>query len=911
MLLLDKVKLAAVLFAMMGLTGAASWTLVYQAPRAEAAPAAEGPAAPGEGGRAPARTDRQGDLLPPDALARLGTVRLRHGGPVSFVAFLPGGKELLSAGEDGLARVWDPATGKELRHFGVPRDSAPRPGAAFRIIAPPLAAAVSSDGKRMAMADGAAIRLWDVATGQAAGPIDGLEQAAAGLAFAPDGKTLAAVLIDGQVRLYDVATRKELRRFNEPAAGGFLVNVGALPVVLSPDGKTIATVSPSPGGALGQFSTSIRLWDAATGKPARPVAADPTGAALDPAFSPDGKLLGWATADGTVVLTDAATGKERHRLKGEGPGRFAFAADGKSVVTCRVGDRAGAVWDVATGKEVSRFGKARERPAGVPGPGYTTAPCLAVSPDGKRLASAGEGNLVTLLDLAAGTEVHAFAGHRSSVASLHYSADGKALVSRGADGAARTWEAATGKETGQVRLPEGTPGAVVSPDGKRLAVPAADGTLRVVDAATGKEQCLVKGFGPGVELTFSPDGRTLAVSRYSDAVVRLYDLATGRELRALGSPGKAGPLARGGTLTLAAPRPTFSPDGRLMAARAGNDFRIWEVATGRELPPIVPPNEGRVAGIAFAPDNRSVCLDMGDGTVSLWELATGKERRRYGKAVQAEAAAVPGAVAIAPGAVAIAAVAVMGTASGASPTVAVSPDGRTLAQVRGNVARLWDLLTGQELGEFRGHQGGVVALAFAPDGKALATGSADTTALVWDVAARTSRRKAPAEPSAAELRAHAEALASGDAARAFEAVAALAGCPEKAVPLLRAGLKPAAVVEAGHVEQLVADLDSDDFATRERASAALKQLGRQAVPALKKALASKPSAEVRSAAEGLLRLAGDASPGAADRGALRAIEALEYMATPEARELLQELARGAAEARGTAAAAAALERLAK
>jgi hypothetical protein len=130
------------------------------------------------------------------------------------------------------------------------------------------------------------------------------------------------------------------------------------------------------------------------------------------------------------------------------------------------------------------------------------------------------------------------------------------------------------------------------------------------------------------------------------------------------------------------------------------------------------------------------------------------------------------------------------------------------------------------------------------------------------------------------------------------------------VPLLREHVQPAAAADARTVEKLIAELDSDDFTTRDRASAGLKRLGPLAVPSLKKALAAGPSAEVRRTVEEMLRLATDAGAGG-DLAALRAIEALERMATPEARALLQALARGAPEARVTVAAAASLERLGK
>ena len=112
-------------------------------------------------GEKKARVDRHGDALPAGALTRLGTVRLRHAGLASFVAFLPDGKTLVSAGRDQTIRLWDVRTGKERRRFDLAD-----PGRLPEIPSYNRAAvlvSLSADGKRLAAVGAAGIRVWDTA----------------------------------------------------------------------------------------------------------------------------------------------------------------------------------------------------------------------------------------------------------------------------------------------------------------------------------------------------------------------------------------------------------------------------------------------------------------------------------------------------------------------------------------------------------------------------------------------------------------------------------------------------------------------------------------------------------------------------------------------------------------------------
>ena len=417
-----------------------------------------------------------------------------------------------------------------------------------------------------------------------------------------------------------------------------------------------------------------------------------------------------------------------------------------------------------------------------------------------------------------------------------------------------------------------------SPDGSKLACGSREGRVVVWDAATGKEVARLQAGGPDWEarVAFSPDGKLLATGS-RDGYIVLWDAKTARELRRF-------PRSEEGVMSL-----VFSPDGRLLAAgyiddrkdlsRAADLVRLWDTAEGREVRRFAVGRTLMVRSLAFSPDGRLLAAADWGHSFHVWETATGAVVRQF----QGHEGGVSG--------------------------VAFSPDGRMVASAGyDRTVRLWETATGAERGRFRGHVGPAEALAFAPDGRTLATGSMDTTVLLWDVRGPGAGGRAPKpDLPPEEVDRLWQALGGVDGARAYEAVLALAAAPAATPRLLRDRLRPGA--EDRDVARLLAALDSDAFETRRTAAAALERLGVRAEPALRRTLETTRSAEVRRRVEGLLeKLQGQPLPADVVQQ-LRAVEALEYVGTPEARQVLERLAEGAPNAWLTQDAKASLEHL--
>jgi WD40 repeat protein len=568
---------------------------------------------------------------PPELVAVLGDNRfvLPGDGLASWMAPSPDGK-LLAVPRGSNVVVFDTASGAVVRTLVGPGGRAY--GAAF-----------SPDGTRLAsgtLGGGGAVPVWDVPTGQLVHVLKGHTGDVWRTAFSGDGKRLASGSLDKTAKVWDAEKGVEVFTLT-----GHQADVYA--VAFSPDRRSVLT---------GSRDGSVKVWDARTGQEGKTLRAvgDNVWSLV---YSPDGNFLagggwnGWKlwdaktfaevrsgaetavwvafSADSRVLLTgrhdctngvahsvtrwDVASGNKLATLPLKSAGGWAFftlSPDTKTLFAME-GDPPDPFvrsYDAATGKEL------------FPHRGHTEKRVwtVAFSPDGKTLASAGDGGTVFLWDLAAWQPgeplppVRELTGHASTVWSVAFSPDAKLLASVSSGGVI-LWNVTDG---GTFRiLPGRHPGGsnvAFSPDGKTLAVGWEDGTVCRYDLATGaKREPLFLHNGVVNAVSYSPDGQVLASKGETDGSVRLTKTATG-DMHGITSPiwSKRHP-----DFGLA-----FSPDGRKLAITADKDVRLRDLEAQTET--TLAGHTDWLHGVAFHPAGRLLASASDDHTVRLWDLSS-------------------------------------------------------------------------------------------------------------------------------------------------------------------------------------------------------------------------------------------------------------------------------------------------
>ncbi|HKY54192.1 MAG TPA: helix-turn-helix domain-containing protein [Anaerolineales bacterium] len=401
------------------------------------------------------------------------------------------------------------------------------------------------------------------------------------------------------------------------------------------------------------------------------------------------------TAEAEEALHQAVlTSRVRLTLKGhtDAVTNVAVSPDGKRIATSSW-DGTAKIWDAVRGNEILTLQGHSDEVWGV-----------AFSPDGSQLITSSVDTTAIVWDADSGEALVTLSGHTASITRAVFSPiDGSRVATASDDGTVKIWDAKTGKElltiiglTGRMN------GLAFSLDGSRIATAQDEGVAKIWDANSGEELLVLSGHTePVFAVAFSPDGKYLATADF-DGIIKVWNIQTGETLRTLT-----------GHHDSAVYSVAFSADGLLLATSSSdNTAKIWDVATGFERFTLAG-HTGFLFGAAFSPDGASLATASMDGTAKVWDLTPSHELF----ALTTNTDGVSG--------------------------VAISPDGMKLVTA-GQKVLVWDMVTGQRLYELTGHTKFVDSVKFSPDGTRLLTASQDETVRIWDLTSRHEILRLPA-----------------------------------------------------------------------------------------------------------------------------------------------------------------------
>ncbi|MCI0533642.1 MAG: protein kinase [Verrucomicrobiales bacterium] len=507
------------------------------------------------------------------------------------VAASPDGRWIVTGSQDGMAKVWEMASGNPPRTLGGHRGEV-------------SSVAFSPSGQRIVTgSQDHTAKVWDAVTGQEQLALRGHSHWVWSAIFSADGHWIVTGSHDHTAKVWDAISGEELRNFREHSGPIYSVAV-------SPDGQQVATASED---------LTARVWDLATGGGLFPPLKGHIRPISSVAFSRDGQRLATGSFDQTAKVWDPASGTELFTVRGHGSpiSSVTFSADGQRLITGGgsvgvtptaaaiepgMGDGTAKVWAATGGRETLTLR------------GHTDkVMAVAFSPDSQRIITGSFDKTAAVWDAGGGKALFTLSGH-DKVRAVSFSPDGQRLVAGYFDGIAQVWSATGDRVLAELKGHTDKILAVsFSSDGERIVTGSADNTARVWSAVDGQHLATLAGDGGWIfSVSFSPDGQWVATGS-NDGRAGIWDVATTNRLHVLtahdwGVNGVA-----------------FSPDGQRIVTGCGNGIaRIWDTRTGKELLALAGHNL-EIYSVAFSPDGQRVVTAGKDRAAKVWDASDGLE----------------------------------------------------------------------------------------------------------------------------------------------------------------------------------------------------------------------------------------------------------------------------------------------
>ncbi len=827
----------------------------------------------------PPKLDRHGMPLPPGAIARLGDARLRHASPVTHLSFNADGSRILTVCNDESVHVWDVKTGLPVAQL-PPRSA--------------QSAALPPDGKSLVVIDPKGhLKSYDLSDVRKPTRDDRIEGYTGGLAvLAPDGGSFAylhGARDEEHYHVIRVADWKVMAEIASPRPGL------TREVRLSGNGKRVAfidgkregdesgvRVHETSGGKL-LMATASTDWDfvgLSFDRGGERVAASQVTSQAERNWSRPRRSCAtvWDVKSGKPVSTrkpwDSAMGEAYSAL----------TLDGRKLVCC----------DIDTIRAID-LNTARDEPLWESPRGWLSL--VAPSDDGKLLAVVEASYGIRLFDLATGQE-RTPSGRVFPPGSPRYQLlPGGRLAALDSAELSHVWELTTGRVVGALDTSVVDPrGMVLTTDGYRVVTDefqSAKVARRIYDLKSNSRGDVE--FPPDTQLfshdsgLLTPDGRQYLLPTEQPPGILVFDMATGRLDRRIAFPrGFYAAIHIPTSTRIAVLQPRQRSDGIV------EQLTVWDLDPPKHrLTLTLRTDTGErayLASLQATPDGRLLFASLREGVtemrpvsrrfVAVYDLATGQTRATF-------------------------------SLTGADERVIPTPDGRSILTTRGDAhgpVGLWDVTSG----EFRGiltnrpRDGPTNQVLVTSDSRFLTVTSFTRLGHVWDL------HKPAVDPDAlfTGLPTAWDALALRESEKPHAAVAWLAARPAETVPVLADRVKAPESPSPQQVAEWIKQLDAPAFRDREAAERQLRGAIREHAKAMEDAANTTTSPEVRQRLRKLLAAKDRWLPTPEEMRALRAVEVLERIGTPEARAVLMRLAGGPAESWVTSDAAATLERLA-